>query len=307
MTEPLLRRILERFLPRIRGGAGLGLLAGLTLWLALVASAGPASSPRWGDTPTTTAPEGASVLARMGLSLDRTSLGRIGFLGTEPPEAIATHTRDAEGSHWMRDGFVLDGRDLYRFSCRACHGQGGQGLPPEIRPLTEKVRDTSVRSVEERQNLSEAAAREVADRAQLELLHRLEEGGTLMPPFTHLTDREIEVLRGYLEALAGLSEGSRSGLQIAEPPDRVGELVVKGTCQICHDATADAARRPIYDRAIPPLASIPERYPAREFLRKARSGMVKEHGPRGRMPQLGFLSDEELTAAYFYLTTHPPR
>jgi mono/diheme cytochrome c family protein len=305
-AEASTRTVRQRPGRRLRPRATL-VLWGLLAWLAPGPGAGaaPAGKVLSGDElPPATAPTGPSVLARMGLSLDRTSLGRMAMHGTEPPRAARSHAGPADGGHWLRHGFVLDGWDLYRFNCRSCHAQGGQGLPPEIRPLTVRVRETSAAAVEADRHVGAAAARQIADRARLELLHRIEEGGTLMPAFTHLTDQEIEVLRGYLETLSGVPETPRQGLAIEEPPDRVGEHVVKGTCQICHDAKPGVTQRAIYDRQIPPLSEIPERYSVREFLRKARSGATVAHGSRGRMPQLGFLSDEELRAAYFYLTEH---
>lgn len=256
------------------------------------------------EAPETTPATGPSWLARLGWSLDDTSLGRVGQIGTTPTEVRQSLEEPEE---WIREGFVVDGEDLYRLNCRACHGPGGAGLPPEIRPVLGAIRATSV-EIQERVAAAEESGASVAPERMAELArasirHRLAEGGALMPPFDHVTDPEVEVLLSYLERLAEVPDRPDRPEEVRVPPDRVGEHLVKGTCQTCHDATARVLRSA--DREIPTLADFPEEYSVRKFIRKARHGSPSG-GRRGRMPELSFVSDAELQAAYLYLGAFPP-
>ena len=99
---------------------------------------------------------------------------------------------------------------------------------------------------------------------------------------------------------------------------RVGEHRVKGTCQVCHPATGPgASHMMMYMRGvIPSLASMPEQRSPSAVLGKVREGGVLHGGGmmgRGgmmdrmsRMPVFSFLTDEEVVAAYLYLSEYPP-
>jgi hypothetical protein len=81
------------------------------------------------------------------------------------------------------------------------------------------------------------------------------------------------VLRPNLDELAGLPAAKSGPRSITEPADRVGELVVKGTCHICHDAT-QVTQRPttVMSGVIPALASFPGGETGGDFVHKVKAG-----------------------------------
>ena len=101
--------------------------------------------------------------------------------------------------------------------------------------------------------------------------------------------------------------------QITEPAVRVGELIVKGTCHICHDATGpDDKPTTVMSGVIPSLAGIPQQKTLVQFLQKLREGApvplsARGAAARGRMPVFNYLSEAEATAAYSYLIAYPPK
>lgn len=279
-----------------------GRRAALALLVPLLIAAGPAPAP-------VTPASGSSWLTVMKRSLDRTALGRAGTTG----QAVAAEAPgpSLDLAAMLRQGLVVRGSDLFRYNCRACHGAAGAGLPPEIQPLTRGVRATSI-VVQKRVLSAEGGsvetgeAEEMARLAEAALRHRLEEGGAAMPPFDHVGPRETEVLLAYLETLSRVPDPRHRDAPLDLPAVQVGEHVVKGTCQICHDATAKAAAWRPADRQIPPLSALPERYAIGSFVDKARHGDPISLG-RGRMPQLPYLNDAEMQAAYLYLAAYPPQ
>lgn len=255
-----------------------------------------------------TSVSGPSRLSSLGLPLARTSLGRIGLVGGAAAEPQATAR---EPGQWLREGFEASGADLYRLNCRSCHGARGGGLPPEILPIVNLVRETSSEYIKEKmaaeeQPVDSRLAEQMAANARRNLRARLLHGGAKMIPFDHLAEDEFEVLSSYLYELAEVPQhgGAKS---VHQPVDRLGEHLVKGTCQICHDATpspATPAGRP-HDTDIPSLAQMTEDYSLAAFLRGAHHAGSAE-GRRGRGPKLSYLRDEELMAAYVYLAAYPP-
>jgi mono/diheme cytochrome c family protein len=145
------------------------------------------------------------------------------------------------------------------------------------------------------------------------LRKRLKVGGHTMPSFAHLSDQEIQVLRPYLDEMAAVPGTERRARTITEPSARVGELIVKGTCHICHDAAgSDDKPTTVMNGVIPSLATIPYQKTLAEFVKKVREGTpipLSAGGiaSRGRMPVFGYLSDSEAASAFSYLITYPPR
>jgi mono/diheme cytochrome c family protein len=212
---------------------------------------------------------------------------------------------------------TLHGADLYRLNCQGCHGEAGLGAPPEINSLVNPVRATSVPAVMERMkkvgmDISPANAKELAKQARTALLQRLHDGGVSMPAFHHLTEAEIASLVAYLNQLAGLPGAEKTQVAVRESPVRMGELIVKSTCHICH--TADGPNpdsQQLLEGSIPPLSTLTRRKNWPDFVRKVTIGAPIVMGTppmpyRGRMPVFGYLSPDEASYVYLYLTLYPP-
>ena len=279
--------------PRRRRAALRSTLSGAAA-LALCAAAALAATPE------STPASGPSWLSKLGRDFDKTSLGRVGALGPneQDPELQAPAP---QGGRWLRQGFDLRGADFFRFTCRGCHGVGGRGLPPEILPLVDRVRATS----NELQKSKEASA--AADRALSAaalLRHRIETGGPSMPGFDFLAPEEEEVLLAYLERLAGVPDPKHLDRSLKVPVDRVGELIVKGTCQTCHDSSRVAGAKPA-PWPIPTLDALPASHSVRAFVPASRHR--GQAGLHGRGPEVSYLRDQELEAAYFFLAAYPAR
>jgi mono/diheme cytochrome c family protein len=145
-----------------------------------------------------------------------------------------------------------------------------------------------------------------------DLYTRIDKGGQKMPPRDHLQRADVDVLYAYLTTLAGRPAGPTAAKETVSA-DRLGELVVKGTCHICHDATgARPTEKAMLDGAIPSLASIMTDRSIVEFVNKVERGAPAVMGEppvphRGRMPVFYYLSDNDLAAAYKYLHAYPPK
>ncbi len=280
MIAPRRRRAALR--SALSGAAALVLCA--TAALAATPESTPASGPSW--------------LSKLGRDFDKSSLGRVGALGPneQDPELQAAPPR---GGSWLRQGFEARGADLFRFTCRSCHGVGGRGLPPEILPLTERVRATSAELQKQKEG---SAAGDRAATAERLLRHRIEAGGPSMPGFDFLSTEEQDVLIAYLERLAGVPDPRHTDRAIRIPVDRVGELIVKGTCQTCHDSSRVPGAKPA-PWPIPTLDGLPASHSARGFVAAARHR--GQGGLHGRGPEVSYLRGPELEAAYFFLAAYP--
>lgn len=261
--------------------------------------------------------EGPSTLHHLGLTIEESSMGWAGQWS--PPLSSPRSAADAATRSEPAGGpFILTGADLYRISCRACHKADGTGAPPEIRSLLGPVRSASIQwmtadMTARGRNLGPAFIRQLTTATEADLRARLRNGGHNMPAFGQISDQEYPVLRGYLDELADLPDAKPGPRSIAERRDRVGELVVKGTCHICHDATQDAQRpTTVLSGVIPSLGSLPGRKTGGDFVHKVQQGAqvpLSAGGvmSRGRMPVFNYLTEEEIAAAYSYLMTYPPR
>ncbi len=265
--------------------------------IGLLAAAGLAAAA-FAASPETTPATGPSWLDKLGRNFDKSSLGRVGALGPneQDPEFSAPAAKDGS---WLRKGFQVRGADLFRFTCRACHGAGGRGMPPEILPLVNLVRATSAGW---QQQQGEGAAGR-AKLAETLLQHQITAGGRSMPGFNFLAGEESEILLGYLEHLATVPDPKHNDRMLEIPVDRVGEVIVKGTCQTCHEASPATGKRPTA-LLIPPLSGMTASHSARAFVAGARHR--GQAGLKGKGPEVTYLRDAELEAAYFYLTAYPP-
>ena len=259
---------------------------------------------------------GESWLSHLHRSFEETSMGKTGRLG--PPDGQAQDVAVELVRMDDKQTIPVHGSDLYRWNCRACHGESGLGAPPEINSVINPVRSSSAALVMERMkkvgmDMSPAEAGNLAGQSQEALLERLHKGGQDMPPFPHLNDAEIRPLLAYLRQLADVPGASAQQITIEETPERIGEHIVKSTCHVCHAASGpNPGPWQLAEGAIPPLSTLTNRVNQAQFIRKVTQGAPIAMGNpaitcRGRMPVFEYLSEEEVAAAYLYLTRYPPR
>jgi len=262
---------------------------------------------------------GESWLSHLNRPFNETSMGKTGRLGPPPavPGAETDRWQPGLSSSVTPQTVTLHGADLYRLNCQGCHGESGQGAPPEINSVINPVRATSVALIMERMrtvgiDISRADAVQLAKQSNTALLQRLHNGGQDMPPFPHLNDAEVRSLFAYLNQLAGVPGAEREQLAVKESPIRVGEHIVKSTCHTCHSATGpDPSPQQLLDGAVPPLSVLTTRKSRPEFIQKVTHGTPILMGAqpmlyRGRMPVFYYLSEEEAANVYLYLTQYPP-
>ena len=262
---------------------------------------------------------GESWLAHLNRSFNETSMGKTGHLGPPAPAsgetALPLQPDLAYGAG--SQSLTLHGSDLYRLNCQGCHGESGQGAPPEINSVINPVRATSVALVMARMktagmDISRADAVKLAQQSNAALLQRLHSGGQNMPPFPHLNETEIRSLFAYLKQLAGVPGAEGEQIAVRESPVRIGEHIVKSTCHTCHSAAGpDPDAQQLWDGAIPPLSVLTTRKSRPEFIRKVTHGAPILMGAqpalyRGRMPVFYYLSEDEAADVYLYLTLYPP-
>jgi mono/diheme cytochrome c family protein len=265
-----------------------------------------------------TAVHGESWILHLNRSFSHTSMGKTWDLGPAPPGPGEESTWKLELSpDYATQTMTMHGADLYRISCRGCHGPVGQGAPPEINAVTGPVEATSVEATMERmkqagRDMDPADARAMAKESKESLIKRLHVGGTNMPAPT-LTEPEIHSLVAYLDELSDVPGAQKNQIAIKQTPVRVGEHIVKSTCHVCHSATGpDPTPQQILQGAIPPLSTFTTRVSLPQFVQKVTYGapIVMGKPPttyRGRMPVFTYLTEDEAADAYTYLMLYPPK
>jgi mono/diheme cytochrome c family protein len=273
-----------------------------------------------GSPPTSPTPvAGESWLNHLHRSFDETSMGKTGRLGPLSPAAAQEIERlqvrlKPESSN---ETVTLRGADLYRMNCRGCHGEDGMGAPPEINSVINPVRSTSAAAIMERMkavgmDMRRSDATKLAQQSNGMLLDRLQHGGQDMPAFSNLREAEVNSLVAYLRQLAGVHDAERAQIAVHEPRVRVGEYIVKSTCHVCHSASGpNPDAQQLYEGAIPPLSTLTMRTTRAQFIQKVTQGAPVLIGAppelfRGRMPVFYYLSEEEASDVYQYLTRYPP-
>ena len=257
--------------------------------------------------------EGPSNFHRLGLSIETSAMGRTGLLGPSPSSHETTLYQSSEG---ITRPATLTGADLYRLACQSCHKADGSGAPPEINAIFGPVQATSALLMEQRMKergrpITPAFARELASGSSKDLLDRLHKGGQKMPSFAYFTGAEVDALIGHVKLLAGLP-GAGKQQTLSEPVVRVGELLVKGTCHVCHDARGRWPNpEDLLQGSIPPISGFTAEKTLPEIVVKVRHGATVVMGSlqlryRGRMPIFDYLSDDEVASAYLYLLAYPP-
>ena len=260
---------------------------------------------------------GESWLNHLHRTFEETSMGKTGHLG--PTSRGGEETPGSQrrlSADFARQPVTLHGTDLYRLNCWACHGEFGLGVPPEINSVINPTRATSRVLIMERMkklgmNISRADAAELASQSKTALLQRLHEGGTDMPPFPHLSEPEVRAIFAYLKQLAGVPGAEKQQVAVEESRVRVGEHIVKSTCQICHNAAGPNPNpKQLLNGVIPPLSTLTTRTSLPDFERKIRAGAPILMGTppsvfRGRMPVFYYLGPDEVEDAYLYLRLLP--
>ena len=126
-----------------------------------------------------------------------------------------------------------------------------------------------------------------------------------MPALPHLRASEIDALFAHLGTLAGLPPSAGPPTRLVLSTSQVGQHIVKGTCQICHDASGPGSVSSRDGKPIPSLAMLVDTRTLPQMIAKVHTGSVAGER-RGEMPQFPYLSDEEMGAAYVYLIRYPP-
>jgi len=266
-----------------------------------------------------TAVQGESWLSHLHRPFQETAMGKTGQLGPGPEEReVAADLAPSFPLLSSSEATVtLRGADLYRLNCQGCHGESGLGAPPEIGSMINPVRATSVHLVMQRMksvgaNISHAQAMELARQSKAALLHRIHHGGQDMPSFSYLSEYEVRSLLSYLNLLAGVPQAASQQVAVRESHSRIGELIAKSTCHICHDATgANTSPAELAAGSIPPLATLIIRTGRAGLIRKVTRGAPALMGSppmslRGRMPVFFYLRDTEAADVYQYLEAYPP-
>jgi mono/diheme cytochrome c family protein len=218
----------------------------------------------------------------------------------------------AESERLLGERFFLAGSDLYRLDCRSCHGPNGDGAPPEINSLIGPFQGTSPALLEKRMKklgrpIGTKLAKDLAAQAEGNIRQRLQNGGKKMPPFRHLDREEVNALLKYLKAHVGAPESQGKEMLVKQSVSRVGEHLVKGTCQICHDATGPGIGRMGMMRGIiPSLASFPWEQSMQSIVWQVELGSRRMMMGGQRMPAYPYITAEESAAAYLYLLQYPP-
>lgn len=245
-------------------------------------------------------------------------MGKTGKLGPPPGSDSYSEVQPVTARRTTDRAVTIGGADLYRLNCRGCHGEAGLGAPPEINSVINPVRATSPRLTRERMKtvgmqMSASEVAKLASDAEAGLLTRLHSGGQNMPAFPQLNQHEVRVLVAYLKQLAAVPGAQKEQRQLRETQIRVGELIVKGTCHTCHDATGlNPDGEQLLRGAIPPLSALTARAGESGLVRKVTRGAPVFMGPlatpsRGRMPVFDYLTDEEASDVFRYLTEYPPQ
>jgi mono/diheme cytochrome c family protein len=282
------------------------------------APARPARGARAAGAVAVTPVTGSSTLHHLGLSIEHSSMGWEGQWGEQPATVPQPPTDRTKRLEDPATGFPLNGADLYRVSCRACHKANGAGSPPEINSLIGPVQAASVQWMTQRmkergRTVSPSFMLKLTAGNEADLQKRLKVGGHSMPSFAHLSAEEIVVLRPYLDQMAGVPGAERQQREMTEPAVRVGELIVKGTCHICHDATGpDDKPTTVLGDVIPALGRMTHQKTQEQFVQKVCAGSpipLSAGGvmSRGRMPVFNYLTAAEAASAYSYLVAYPPK
>lgn len=266
--------------------------------------------------PVITPVTGPSNFRRIGEAFDSSDMGRTGEWGPSP-EAYVPPPGNFELGLAMPATVTLSGADIYNLSCRGCHKADGNGSPPEIPSVIGPVQATSAAFMQQLMQqrgrpITAAFAHSLSSGSMTDLMNRLTNGGQKMPSFGYLDSAELNALMTYLYAMGNVP-GAGKVATVSEPSARVGELLVKGTCHICHNAAGTwPSPEGLMQGVIPPMSGFTSQKTLPQFIWKVRHGAPVIMGTleleyRGRMPVFSYLTDDEVADAYSYLIQYPPQ
>jgi mono/diheme cytochrome c family protein len=264
--------------------------------------------------------ESPSWLKNKGLTVAKTHMGQMGGSAFSPTDAEAGKLKTImqkflgtlrsdpqQASAILNQQFSVTGAVLYRWNCQGCHGPEGKGFDPEINSIIGPVQGTSEALTKARMaargvEADDEMVQQVTELAQQALHDRLQHGGTNMPAFSYLRPDEVEALTGYLEKLASVPPTKRDGLVVSESAARTGELILRGTCHICHDGVGPGTgQAALIEGKLPSLASMPRDLSLSGVVHQVQygsTGSVKITGA-DVMPAFPYFTEEEIAAAYF--------
>ncbi len=266
-----------------------------------------------------TAVNGESWISHLDRDFGVTSMGKTGKLGPSPRDLENQSPGFEPATSFTASGsnVTIRGADLYRMNCQGCHGESGQGAPPEIGSVIDPVRATSVALTLDRMkqlgvDMKPAEAAALAKQARTAIVQRLENGGQDMPSFRHLSPLEVASLFAYLRQLAGIPGSEKNQITLEESHLRIGELIAKSTCHVCHSAVGTNPNpQQLLRGSIPPLSALTVRTTESGLVRKVIKGATISMGTppvayRGRMPVFYYLRPDEAADVYRYLESYPP-
>ena len=273
--------------------------------------------------------QGPSCVKHLGLTVSHTRLGQMGGTGSANPQGnphpsggdpgsaanlnlviqrflSSFRTSPEKAGAILNEKFPVSGADLYRWNCQACHGPDGQGAPPEINSVLGPVQGTSPAMSRKRMearglDVDDDVIQQMTELAEASLRDRFQHGGKNMPSFEYLRPDEVEAVFGYLEKLASVPPTKRDGLMVPESAARVGELIVRGTCHVCHDATGPGSGHTAMTQGtIPSLASIPKEHSLSGVVHQVQYGSSSTMKMTGGdvMPAYPYFTEEEIAAMY---------
>ena len=187
----------------------------------------------------------------------------------------STNDSDSVADNSIAQDTIVTGQELFRLNCASCHGVDRKGNPPTFPAL-----------VDIKGKLTKVQIKEI-----------VKNGKGLMPPMAHLSEKEIDVITGFL-----YGEEEQEAMMALLTPVEQGEMLFKSNCAGCHRATtndpkpqnANTQMCSMMEPAV--LAGATKRFTKDEFLN------ILETGPC-YMPSFSYMKEEEKEALYAYLKT----
>ncbi len=164
---------------------------------------------------------------------------------------------------------AVNGGELYRLNCSACHGLDKKGNPPVF---------PSLLNLAERMDSKQVSS-------------QIRNGKNAMPPMSHLTDRQVEAIVAYV------LENKNESVSVDE--NERGAMLVSGNCMRCHRVKPGDPAPPEARMMEPPMLSRTVRWHD-----SAGFKAVLDVGPC-YMPSFEDMPDSDKDNIYRYLSSIP--